>query len=462
MTQLTKLVAVIWLLLSALPPMAFGQTPGRFNAELTREILKSVEFQYSIANFRGSGWLDDAIDQVNRQRADIVRCVNAREKDLEDVTQTLGAEFMEQLTSKEGKSPEESAVAMQISELRGIIAECKILLEKSNRLLTRLSELEGRIKREQLNQRDTSFVHNLTHGLSDLVAYNRARLNVLVSILSGNSSEHASALLVILLAGVLFGLFLSRRARTPLLTPKQPLSSQIAADFGFLVQKRAPFIVPAGLLLGYLWATQKSGFMQSTYAWLLSLLLGYMLSLILARSLVRRIKLHAHNEYGIEFPGRGLYLRLVVIITLLAIWLQELVILGLDTEHEIAQGLLRNLLASAIILALLEFAFFFNRLPTLPRAVNLIRIAGIILLIVSLFLELIGYRSLSRYIWGGLVLTAVAITGYYLLERILRDFCDGLDNGSRPWQVRFRSFLSVDEGEPVPGLLWFRLASVAL
>ena len=112
--------------------------------------------------------------------------------------------------------------------------------------------------------------------------------------------------------------------------------------------------------------------------------------------------------------------------------------------------------------ALLEFAFFFNRLPTLPRAVNLIRIASIILLILSLFLEIVGFRSMSRFIWGGLVLTAATIAGYYLLERFLRDFYDGIDGGKKSWQIRFRNFLSVADGEPVPGLVWFRLASVAL
>ncbi len=449
-----------------LSPAAHAQISGLsasgFSTEVTRQLLDAIDFQSSIANFRGQDWLDVAIAQVEDQRAEISHCVTAREREVASITQNLGQDFIDQLAAKEQKSPEEQAVSVQIERLKASLAECKLLLERASQLQARLTRLEAEYKREQLNRRDNSVVHNLTHGLPELAAYQKGRLEQFFGLLTRASGmHHVRDMAILLVAGILIGFLVRRRARMPDLSPEQPLSLQTYLGFGYLVQKRAPLLLPIVLLLGYLAIAEGMAFLLSPPGRILMLLLGYLLTLILVRIVVRRARMYAHAELGSEIPARGLYVRLVVIVTLLFIWIQKLMILGPLQDQGDAQSLMRNLVASATILSLLEFALFLNRFPRLPRVANLIRVASAILLAVSLLLELAGFRSMSRFLWGGLVMTACLLAAYYLLERILRDFYDGLDNGKKSWQLRFRNFFSVEEDEPVPGLLWLRLLSVA-
>ncbi len=445
-----------WQTVAAETPMA-----QKFRPDVASRILDSIEFQFAIANFRGQGWLEESIRQVNRQRTDILQCITARERELASVNQVMGKEFIEQVLGKENRSPEESTVANQVESLRSAVTECKLLLEKSNQLVERLTQLEAEFKREQLNQREPTILHNASRGFSGMATYHRARFDDIREIATDpDVLARAQVVLALLLAGFGFGFLVNRRARMPAATSSRSPSSQVAAGFSYLAMKRAPLLFPIVLLLGYLWFSQGSALMHSAYGQILLLLLGYLLALILVRILVRRVRFVDSGNARQRTPARGLYIRLVIAVTLLGIWLLEVVILHTDVAHRSSQLFLQNVLATLIIVSLLELTVFLGRFQFLPRLGNVIRLVSVGLLALCLILEWIGFRTMSRFIWGGLAMTGVVLLGYYLLEHLLRDFYDGLDSGKKTWQIRFRRFFAVAEDEPVPGLIWFRLLSV--
>lgn len=463
------LPALRWLLLFSLVPIlaplsaAEDGEAGNFRAEVTRRVLESIEFQFSVANFRSEGWLKESITQVNRQRADVLQCISTREKELASVSQVMGKDFIDQILGKEARSPEESAVADEVSNLQSSVTECKLLLEKSNQLLERLTKLEAEFKREQLNLRETTILHNASRGFDGLARYHGVRFLDLAEIATNpDVLARARVVLVLLITGVVLGYLFNRRARLPALRSDQTPSSRISAGFAYLLMKRAPMLTPIVLLLGYLWFSQGADLLNSRYGQVLLLLLGYLLALITVRILVRRMRYGDSNGEPRPIPARGLYLRLVLAVTLLALWLLEVVILDTNVAHRSSQLLLHNILATMIMASLLELAVFLGRLPMIPRIGNVIRLISIGLLMLCLILEWLGFRTMSRFLWGGLAMTGTILLGYYLLEHLIRDFYDGLDNGQGAWQLRFRRFFTAQDNEPVPGLIWLRLMSVGL
>ena len=290
----------------------------------------------------------------------------------------MGKEFIDQVLGKEDRSPEESTVAKQVETLRSAATECKLLLEKSNQLLERLTKKEAEFKREQLNQREPSILYTASKGLAGLPAYLHARAVDIKEIVTDDDVlGHARVVLILVLAGLGFGFLVNWRAHMPAIATSHSASSQIAAGFGYLVMKRAPLLFPILLLLGYLWATQGGKLMHSAYGQVLLLLLGYLLALILARILVRRVRFHDGQDTPHRVLARGLYIRLVISATLLALWLLEVTILNTDIAHRASQLFVQNLLATCIIVSLLELAIFLGRFEALPRLGNIIRLISI-------------------------------------------------------------------------------------
>ncbi len=465
MTRTTFRIALVTLALTLPGWQAAAQTGGteEFDPDVAHRILDSIEFQYSITSFRDRDWLNEAIRQVSRQRTNILQCVNARERDLASLSETIGPELIEQISASEERTPEEETIAEQVASLRSDATECKLLLEQSGQLHTRLTDLETDLKRAQLNRKETSVLYNLAHGFAGVGPYYGKRWRTIVNTLKDPLLlERAGVVLGLLAGGLLFGLAVKRRIRMPVTDPSAAYTSQAAAGFRFLVLNSTPLLIPVVLLLGYMWTARGVEWLGSAYGQLLWLLLGYVVALVLIPVLIHRVGLYARTALEQELPVRALDIRLACIATLLGLWVLEVQILGPEAGYQTTQLLVRNVLASLIIISLLEFAYFLKKVPAIPRAGNLIRALSIGLLLLSLFLEWAGYRGMSRFLWGGLVFTALVLAGYYLLEHLLRDFYNGIDHGKHPWQVWFRRFLSVGENEPVPGLIWLRLLSVVL
>jgi len=112
----------------------------------------------------------------------------------------------------------------------------------------------------------------------------------------------------------------------------------------------------------------------------------------------------------------------------------------------------------------LQLVWLVSIMRSAPRPLDNPKLRGIIvlLLLAGFALELLGFRNFSLYLFKGLLGTAMLAVGLWLLTSLLQDFFDGVDTGRYAWQLQLRNRLSLDDGEPVPGLIWLRLLTVML
>ncbi len=445
-------------------PPVWTQVAGQFDPSKVEQILDLIERQLSITQLHDSDWLEGAAGQVNRQRTDILQCIDDRERNLAVREETIGADLIDRVSIEEGRTPQEAALAQELESLNRAITECKLLLDKASQLLVRLTELEKAFNRTRLNRKEASIVSNLVQGSSDIGPYLGERWSDLVQMMRNFVfTGHGAIILILSVVGGLAG-WAIRRIRHPSrpdgTTTKR--LSEAGAGFRFLVLNRAPIIIPILLLFGYLWLFQGFDGLGDPLGQILWLLIGYLLILFMIPVVIQRLNGYAKSVLHQELPVRPLDVRLVWVATVLGFWILEVSILGTDSAYASTQLLVHNILTTLLLLSLLELAWFLNKWPTPSRLGVFLRIVSISGLCLSLFLEWAGYHMLSRFLWQGLLLSLLALGGYVLLEHQLRHFFNGVDHGQAPWQLRFRRVLSIDEGEPVPGLIWVRLSSIAL
>jgi potassium efflux system protein len=115
-------------------------------------------------------------------------------------------------------------------------------------------------------------------------------------------------------------------------------------------------------------------------------------------------------------------------------------------------------------MATAQLVWLVSTLHGAPPPLDSPKLRGLIvlLLLVGLIVELLGFRSLSWYLFRGLLGTALLAAGLWLVNSLLQDSFDGMDSGRYAWERQLRGQLSLKEGEPVPGLIWLRLLTVLL
>jgi small-conductance mechanosensitive channel len=115
-------------------------------------------------------------------------------------------------------------------------------------------------------------------------------------------------------------------------------------------------------------------------------------------------------------------------------------------------------------MASVQLGWLVSTLRGAPPPLDKPKLRGLIvlLLLVGLVTELLGFRNLSWYLYWGLLGTALLTAGLWLINSLLQDFFDGVDTGRYAWEQQLRGQLSLKEGEPVPGLIWLRLLTVLL
>jgi small-conductance mechanosensitive channel len=117
---------------------------------------------------------------------------------------------------------------------------------------------------------------------------------------------------------------------------------------------------------------------------------------------------------------------------------------------------MRFIYLAVLIANLVWLVSAMHRAPA-PFSNNKLRMILIILLLATLITELLGFRNLSIYFLKGLLGTALLVLIVWIATMLLREFFDGVDEGRYHWCRQVRKKLSLQLGEPVPGLIWLRL-----
>jgi len=135
---------------------------------------------------------------------------------------------------------------------------------------------------------------------------------------------------------------------------------------------------------------------------------------------------------------------------------------GIHTALSVEQWNLMRAVFFAVATA--QLVWLVSTLHGAPPPLDSPKLRGLIvlLLLAGLVIELLGFRTLSWYLFRGLLGTALLAAGLWLVNSLLQDSFDGMDSGRYAWERRLRDQLSLREGDPVPGMIWLRLLTVLL
>jgi len=440
---------------------SYVQAASELDSDLINRSLDSVEFQTFTAGFTDARSLDESILKASRLRSSAVQCITRLEKELESSTRIIGKDLIDQLLNKESLGAEEKLLAAKVTKTNNEIKHCKFLLEKSSDLLIRLNEQQSKLRQKELGERNPWLFLLLKNGITGLPSHIKQAFTKQLDV-PGIEIDINSALkgIVAIIIGLLIGQLIRRNARPPTLVEGQSFSSQIVDSSTYLAERWAPLLLSFIACGTYIYIIAGYQFTHSHLNKMLGLSVGFILLQILIRVGMGYLRKLFDSEINRPFPVDDLYIRLVISSTLLCIWMFFVVIPDTGYAKDTPHLLFDSVLSLLLIYSHLDLAVFLKNLPSTPTLAKFVRLAAALSFSFSLILELAGYTNFARLIWGGVVLSAISLTVFYLLETLLRDFFDGIDTGQRKWQQNVRSFMSLENNEPVPGIIWLKVLSI--
>jgi len=117
--------------------------------------------------------------------------------------------------------------------------------------------------------------------------------------------------------------------------------------------------------------------------------------------------------------------------------------------------LLRNIFSLVVVINLVWTLQVIIKSPRLPK-LRYLSMLVILLLIVSLIAEWVGYRNLAFSSRRIVLLTFVIFIMFIGISKLFRDLFNAIDEGAYGWCRKIHKSLGVEENEKVPGLIWIR------
>ncbi len=117
--------------------------------------------------------------------------------------------------------------------------------------------------------------------------------------------------------------------------------------------------------------------------------------------------------------------------------------------------LLRNIFSLIVVINLVWTLQVIIKSPRLPK-LRYLSMLVILLLIVSLIAEWVGYRNLAFSGRRVVLLTFVVFIMFIGVSKLFRDLFNAIDEGAYGWCRKIHKSLGVGESEKVPGLIWIR------
>jgi potassium-dependent mechanosensitive channel len=118
-------------------------------------------------------------------------------------------------------------------------------------------------------------------------------------------------------------------------------------------------------------------------------------------------------------------------------------------------GLFRNFYITLVVLNLCWVFWLLGAIESLSNS-RIIRSLIILALLASMVVEWLGFSNLSTFILVGISGSIVAWILAESLANLWTDFLDSFDDGEFVWQQYFRNKIGVQQGEYIPGSIWFR------
>ena len=450
---------LLFALLLALHAVALSaQTPATTNdAKAMDQTLSGIEQglkQGTTDSTLATTWLQQAGALRDHARDCIVETQGNLSETLQKI-QTLGAA----LPGESGDvTRARRALNTSKSNAEKLLSSCHLLILRSDDLLKKAGTLQQQLLTRRLLARGRSVSSLLRENLQqapDWIAASHAYLNT-QSGMERLDGDDALSLIGLTLLGLGTGLAVRRRLRR-----NRPRGDVDSAPGSLLNRAAAqvlarylPALLPSLLIAGFFYAAGRTPqepplLNLAAYGLPIYVLLLFLFRLFIVTGITsKRLALSAPIAKALMRRLGLLALLLYVGYLLFATVLEQAL-------PEPALLLLRAVFIVVFALNLVWALWLLGHVPYL-NTVRWPRRSVELALLFSVAAEWLGYRNLSQASLRGLFGTLLLLGLALLLWRLLREFYDGLDSGTHPWQQRLRGALDIKPGGSVPGVAWLR------
>jgi potassium-dependent mechanosensitive channel len=403
--------------------------------------------------------LSEQIKRINPVKSQAQQCIVDTETLILKVTEDLAT--LGDVATKEAAEVVKKRRSLTGSQksLDKQLSSCKLLLLQSQDLIKTINELQQGVLAEQLSARTPHIINVIAENFKNPFADWGNSIEFLKAQykLKLLSAQEFISLILLITVGVVSGIYYGRILRVISLQSAEPSDSVSAFILAVRTSlARTLFILlPVGMVATYLSIILPLS--PLPFITKLVYLLGIYLSLIVLIDILLNPAYPAPvylTKPDLLSRRLARHLKLLLTLGLIASFLLtgEFKASLSETAYYMNRSILNVLFITNLIIILWLLRLF--SWAILSRG---LRIFLSIVLIGSLVAELAGYRNLSFFVLGGVIATAVSLGLTMFVYYLLKDLCDGLDEGRLVWEENIRDRIGLEAGVLVPGLIWIRI-----
>ncbi|MBI5460746.1 MAG: hypothetical protein HY941_00995, partial [Gammaproteobacteria bacterium] len=449
-----------------LPLFAYAAetVPEKTPLETLADDLRDIDKQLAKGGYTEDqlkGWSD----RIAAERVVATDCVGNAEQTLLHLKTGLTSlgEAAKNETGDVARKRREFTKAIADQERRG--AECRVLTLRSDEITQRVAGLYKTALAERMFAKGPTLFAVLLDNWLNVVTLGAATAFFVEEHAGFNNLSLTEWIWFAILvgAGTSLGLHLRKHRRPRVVTKLTTADGEISVGVSLLAAflHYAPRLFAALTAAGYIYLltydVDPVPFVNMLLYGLPVYLLGLLsIHVVLAPRAPCRKLLTVSDAHAQAMARR---LRVLVLLT----YIGYLLFSTLFSQQlpEAAYLLTRGVYAALLFLNMIWALWLFAKM----REQDELRWVGLlmaIMLVVSLGAEWIGYRNLAtsllRVVVGSLFAFGVVLT----FMRLFHELYDALEQGTGPRPLRLRQLLGVAPGRPVPGLVWFRIATNVL
>jgi len=461
MKQLLKIVMLMWAVLfaSSLPAQ---HDVSEKQLESYSATLEKVEYDLTQNNF-GEKKLPETIKQVTKILSAVNLCVSEETPKLEklksDLESLSGSAIIKQDTVKQKRTELKNKITGTVK----LLANCRVYSLKSEEILKKLSDSRQALLTARLFAKGPT-IKNLLQANRDnpslWIESTKLFLSSNIGINQFSSLEVLLPLIAVVVTALIIGVLLSQYLLKSI--NKAPLSSATSNCFTRALLATFSHYMPHLLTstsLAVFCYLVTSGVSPAPFINVVAYGLPvYFLSMALIELFLTPRKPASPCHTLPEFTSIALARRLKAFLLLLFSGYLLFSIILLQKIPTETYLLVRGVFAIIFILNIIWMIWLLGKTPKFAETIVL-RMGVILIMILTLVAELLGYHNFSAYLIRGILGTLVVFGIAMLASRLLCELFDGLDSGGHDWQRYIRKSLGVKSRKKLPGLTWVRFVT---
>jgi len=434
------------------------ETQHKLEAATIIKILDSVEDELKRKQVRVKK-LDEYMSQLPGFSSWAHRCVQLVENDLDDIKRnitTLG-------DAVKGESADvvkkKKSLLKEKSNLEKKLASCRVISLRSEDAIANINKKKQALLAEELFVKGPSFFVLLQDNWQHPAIWVDVTKTFIVENSGLDQMTLGHFLLFLLIVGIsaAIGVYFKQvlmRAEGQQKTDDKHSKNYLHA-LNITLQRYTPFILASISAAIYMYVASR----QISPIPFVSIVL-YSLPFVFILMAMIHYYLRASMESGLINPERekvakSLARRLKVLVVLIFVGYLLFSTIVVQSLPESALLLARAVYVAILFLNLVWVLWLFGYFNKATKR-SVFRFVITALFVVTLLLELLGYRNLSFYIFRISIGTLIALGVFRLIGDSLKRVFEGLEHGKTRWQRKIHDLVGVKENEPVPGLVWIR------